>query len=189
VLPFNGLADHVLAQLGAQRDLPVGPLPPGWFDHWSLNLPELILILVLLLCVGFIAYSVARLRGGGGSAWDKRPGAAADGGVSAEASLARAEALAAAGRYMEAVHELLLQCVAELRQRGAGRLAESLTSREILQRAQLPPAGQDALAAIIARVEYSYFGRVPADLMHWQECRQRFDRVRAALAEQAAAHG
>jgi hypothetical protein len=42
--------------------------------------------------------------------------------------------------------------------------------------------GQDALAGIVARVEETYFGRLPADRLHWRDCRSRFDLIRDALA-------
>lgn len=182
----NTLATRALTHLDAQRDLPLIPLPAGWhLGDWTLNLPDVILIAVLTLCAGILVYTALRLRRRGADPWDMRAGEADAAHAHAQANLQRAEDFAAAGDYMEAMHELLLQCVADVRAARAGRLDESLTSREILQRAKLPPSGEDALADIISRVEWTYFGRRPADMLHWQECRARFDQVRGALAAHA----
>jgi hypothetical protein len=182
----NDLAAQALTRLGAQRDLPLLPLTTGWhFGDWSLNQPGLVLLAVLILCAAVLAFTGLRLRRGGADPWDTRV-AEADGATAhAQANLQRAETLAAAGLYMEAMHELLLQCVADVRAARTFRLDESLTSREILHRATLPPEGADALADIISSVEWTYFGRRPADALHWQECRARFDQVRGALAAHA----
>ncbi len=183
---LNALAGQVLDRLGAQRELPRVPVPNPWhIGPFFLNFPELVLAAVLLLCVALLAYGLLRMRRFGGDPGATPAGAAAPGASRGDANLQRAEAFAAVGRYMEAMHELLLQCVADVRQRGAGRLDESLTSREILHRAKLPPVGRDALAGIIARVEWTYFGHRPADAAHWQECRTQFAQLRGVLADRA----
>ena len=177
----RGLVDH----LGAQPDLPRLPLPAGWhWGHFTLDLPQVVLAAVLGLCLAVLITAVVRLRGRGEAGWDARADDAAAAAPS-ETHLQRAEAFDAAGQFMEAMHELLLQCVADIRVRGGARLEESLTSREILARAKLPPSGREALAEIILRVERTYFGRSPADPAQWQECRAQFSALRGALG----AHG
>jgi hypothetical protein len=181
-MDLNRVAGQALDRLGAQRVLPLDPLPAGWrLGDWSLNLPNVLLAATLVLCIGVTAYSLLRLRRGDTSAWDMRQDDAAEAGAPAQLHLTRAELFAGTGRYVDAIHELLLQCVSDLRRHGAGRLEASLTSREILLRAKLPPASQDALASMVSVVEQTYFGRLPADLLHWQDCRAWFDLIRRAL--------
>jgi hypothetical protein len=97
-----------------------------------------------------------------------------------EASLA-AEELAAQGRYMEAMHVLLLRGLTEMRLHAGESFADSLTSREILRNTRLSQAGRESLRDIVARVEWSYFGEHPAALADYAACRDSYDRLIAAL--------
>lgn len=90
-----------------------------------------------------------------------------------------AEALAAAGRYAEAVHALLLRTIEAL-----GRhmpVPRALTSREIEQRAGLPDAARAAFGDLVQAVELTRFGGRPADAGDYARCVACFDRIRAAL--------
>ncbi len=73
------------------------------------------------------------------------------------AALGAADELAAAGRFVEAMHVLLLQGLAEIRQRLDEQFADSLTSREILRSTRLSDAGRSSLRDIVARVELDLF--------------------------------
>lgn len=90
-----------------------------------------------------------------------------------------ADALAAAGRFAEAVHALLLRTIQAL-----GRhmpVPRALTSREILDRAGLPEAARDAFGDLVLAVELTRFGGRPADADDYARCVACFDRIRAAL--------
>jgi len=99
---------------------------------------------------------------------------------------ASAEALARAGRYAEAIHELLLQSLSEIRAALEEQFADSLTSREILRSTQLAPEGRRALGEIIRQVELSHFGHREVGETEYLACRRSFDALGAALA--GAAH-
>jgi hypothetical protein len=89
-------------------------------------------------------------------------------------SLATADELAAAGRYTEAIHQLLSDALATLRRRIGGELSDALTSREILRTTKLRAPEQDALGAIVARVEQTWFAQRTA-------AAEDYDAVRASF--------
>jgi hypothetical protein len=102
------------------------------------------------------------------------------------ASLAEADALAGQGRFVEAMHLLLLHSLAELRRRLRLEFSDSLTSREILRRAQLPDEATVALRGIVTRVESSYFGDHPAARPDYESCRGRYEELAAILGRSPA---
>jgi hypothetical protein len=71
--------------------------------------------------------------------------------------LDRIEELAAAGDFEAAIHLMLLRALVTLRTR-LGELPDSLTSREILRRSNLPRDAAKPLSVIIGAVEVSHFG-------------------------------
>ncbi len=83
-----------------------------------------------------------------------------------------AEAAAAAGRYGEAIHALLLDTLAALSR--AARLAPSLTSREIVGRVRLAPPAREALAGLVTAVELSHFGGAVPGEADYRACLDRF---------------
>ena len=101
--------------------------------------------------------------------------------------LLTADELARAGRYVDAMHVLLLKSLTDIRQRLDEEFADSLTSREILRRARLPAAGATALGEIVLGVERSYFGDHPVGLEDYRACRRHFDELGAALIARAPA--
>jgi Domain of unknown function (DUF4129) len=86
--------------------------------------------------------------------------------------IAWAEAAAAAGRFADAIHLLLLETLEALSH--AARLAPSLTSREILRRVALGPRARDALAGLVLAVELSRFGGATPAAGDYRECLDRF---------------
>lgn len=114
-----------------------------------------------------------------------RWGAAAEGASAAPGSNAAAQEnaddLARQGRFVEAMHLLLLQSLAEMRKRLDQRFADSLTSREILRRAPVSGPARSALGDLIEVVERAYFGDHPAGPAEYQLCRARFAALDAAL--------
>ena len=95
------------------------------------------------------------------------------------------DALAAAGRFAEAIHLLLLRTIAAL-PRAAAALSPSLTSRELLGHASFRPGAQEAMAGLVDAVEVSLFGGRPVPEAAYRECRARFDRFVAVQAGGAA---
>jgi hypothetical protein len=91
------------------------------------------------------------------------------------------EALAAQGRFAEAIHALLLRALRGLA-RALGGFARGLTSREILPRA---PAGapRAALEELVGTVERHEFGAQPLSAADFERCRS------AAALLPAGAHG
>ena len=86
------------------------------------------------------------------------------------------DAMAAEGRYEEAVHELLFRSIQDIDIRRPNTIRRSLTSREIAALKILTPATREAFAKIGSIVETSYFGGVKIG-------REEFDICRAAYAQ------
>jgi len=102
-----------------------------------------------------------------------------------------ADELASQGRFVEAMHVLLLRGLAELRRSFRLRFADSLTSRELLGLLPLPATTLGALTDIVERVELAYFGERAVVASDYQACRESFDVLTATARGQAQgrAHG
>jgi hypothetical protein len=93
-----------------------------------------------------------------------------------------ADELAAQGRFVEAMHVLLLQGLDEMRTHSDLHFfADSLTSREIVSRANAPPSAKAALREIIQWVERAYFGDHPVGRNDYDACRRSFVAFTAML--------
>ena len=79
----------------------------------------------------------------------------------AKALLADADALAAEGRYEEAVHVLLLRSVEDMRRWRPKSVQPSFTSRDLAGLPSLPEAARAAFSAMARLVETSLFGGRP----------------------------
>jgi hypothetical protein len=104
-----------------------------------------------------------------------------------EQVLAAADDLARQGRFVDAMHVLLLQGLADIRRHLGEQFADSLTSREILRSTKLSEAGREPLRDIITRVEWTYFGKHPAEREDYLACRASFDSLAHALHRRGAA--
>jgi len=93
-----------------------------------------------------------------------------------------ADALAAEGRYDEAVHMLLLRGVAEIIKRKPQLIGPSLTSRDIAALPGLPEVTRPAFTLIAEIVERSYFGGRPVDEAGWLAARAAYERLFAGPA-------
>ena len=76
----------------------------------------------------------------------------------ARARLEEADALAAAGRFGEAVHVLLFRSIEDIEAQRKRGLARSLTSREITRMEEISARARSALSPIAALVEKAIFG-------------------------------
>ena len=80
-----------------------------------------------------------------------------------------------------------LRLGADIRRHLGEQFADSLTSREILRSTKLSEAGRGPLRDIIARVEWTYFGKHPAEREDYAACRASFDALARALHGRRAA--
>ena len=92
-----------------------------------------------------------------------------------------AEDLAKSGRFVDAMHVLLLQSLAELRKRLDVTFADSLTSREILRRVRISDVGRTSFAIIVKEVERTYFGGQSAQMSDYLVCREQFELLKESL--------
>jgi hypothetical protein len=141
-------------------DLPLGPI--------ELLLRILFWTAVVVVVVLAVSWLVRRLTGGVRDAEVAEPAA----GAPPEIPIESAQALAAEGRWAEAIHALLLETLEALSR--AARLAPSLTSREIVARISLPSRARDALEGLVLAVEISRFGGEPAAEGDYRACLSRF---------------
>ncbi|NYT39693.1 hypothetical protein HZY97_02900 [Sphingomonas sp. R-74633] len=92
----------------------------------------------------------------------------------ARALLADAEALAAQGRYAEAVHLLLQRSLEDIQRNRPRLLRPALTSREIAGAGWMPDIVRRAFAAMAAPVERSLFGGRSLAQGDWEEARAAY---------------
>ena len=88
--------------------------------------------------------------------------------------LEEADALAAQGRFAEAVHHLLLRSVEDLARRRPRSVRPALTSRELANAEGVPATARTLFAQIAALVERSLFGGRAVDLHDWQTARSAY---------------
>lgn len=93
----------------------------------------------------------------------------------ARALLEDADALAAAGRFAEAVHLLLFRSIDEIQSKKSGLIGRSLTSREIGALSGLPDSVRATLSPIIQIVERSFFGGQEVGEAGWNEARASYE--------------
>ncbi len=198
--------ETVLADSRFQSELPNEAEPAEIIEQpesgWRFDLPDGVfglarLLMWVLVGAGGVLLAVfiinevtslrLRLRGRAPQADGSAaavPGRNGDPGSST--SLDEADRLAGEGRYGEALHMLLLDCIAQLRRmRFDSLIAPSLTSREVASRLSLPEQASGALSAIVSAVELSHFGGRDADATDYQQCRDRYLQIATATAEPA----
>ncbi len=160
-------------------------------SQWHFQLPQEVLWVVIAIALGILLYSfrdsILALRLGD-SAWTQPEGELGAATPRDEAVvLEAADELAAAGRFVEAMHVLLLQGLAYMRARLDQQFSDSLTSREILHSTNLPEAARSSLHDVVDRVELTYFGKRPAALADYTACRASFNALTQALRGAASA--
>ena len=89
----------------------------------------------------------------------------------ARALLEDADALAAAGRYEEAIHLLLFRSIDDLVARRPGAVKPALTSRDISNLPMLPEDARNAFARLAQAVERTFFGGRAADAAAFGQAR------------------
>jgi len=97
------------------------------------------------------------------------------------------DALAAEGRYREAVHELLFRSIQDIDIHRPNTIRRSLTSREIASLEILTPTTRKAFATIGDVVETSYFGGKTIGQNEFDICRAAYAQFAEKTAWQQAA--
>ncbi len=182
------LADQAIHKLDLQTELRRQKEPQ---EPYRLNLPPETVWVAVVVGVIVLLYifrdMIPILRAGRGGAWAEDEIAALDTGSRApDVVLEVADDLAAQGRFVEAMHVLLLQALADIRRRLHEQFANSMTSREILRSRQLADTLRRPLREVISRVEWTYFGGHPAAREDYLACRSSFGALAQALQRGAA---
>lgn len=186
-----GAADDAVTainrDLGIQTQFPTDA-PPSSVVHIDASGTTANTLLWIALILGGITLALA-LRGAlpvgvsRRARWGKqRSESAAPQDSERQTIAATADDLAAAGRFSEAMHLLLLTSLADLAGRLDMRIAASLTSREIVRRVDLDPAGKDAFRRLVEAVELVHFGGRDADAARYAQCRSEYDQLSRSLA-------
>jgi hypothetical protein len=181
-------AEEAIRRLDLQTEFPRGPEPL----NWHFDLPPETLWIVVAIALGVLLYAFRdlvplwRSRAGGTWAADETaPGTTTPGNQAM--IVEAADELAARGRFVEAMHMLLLHGLAHLRLRLDQQFSDSLTSREILHSTNLPEAARAALRDVVSRVELTYFGQQPAGRGDYTACRESFNALARSLSGSAPA--
>ena len=88
--------------------------------------------------------------------------------------LEEADALAAGGRFAEAIHHLLLRSIDDIAKRRPKLVRPALTSRELAASESFPAAARNLFADIAGLVERSLFGGREVGLSDWEQARSAY---------------
>ncbi|WP_447932776.1 DUF4129 domain-containing protein [Sphingopyxis fribergensis] len=155
----------------------------GSFFQWSAPAATPLMWIAVALVLLFLLYHFVpafarwvdnlpfRRKAGGADAEDAAGLAEAG---AARALLAEADALAAEGRFAEAVHLLLYRSVEDIEGRRPGLVKPAMTSRDLAEARDLPAVAQGAFSRIARAVEISLFGGRSIDAGAWEQCRSAY---------------
>ena len=185
---------RLLADSSIQFDLPIvePPQPPTWLEPLARFLAaiwpviEILFWAALALLILYILYGIARRLQG--KEWPGRqkkakppePNWRPDE-APARALLSEADALAAQGRFAEAVHLILFRSIEDIDDRRPELLGPALTSRDIAALPAIPERPRSAFARIAMLVERSLFALRPLGEGDWRDCRSAYEEF--AFAE------
>jgi hypothetical protein len=183
----HAAAEQAIRRLDLQTELPREPQAP----RLRIQLPPEVAWLMAAVGVGLLLYMFRDMLpvwgfSARGALSPEEEAAAGTVAKPPEMVLAAADDLARQGRFVDAMHVLLLQGLADIRRHLGEQFADSLTSREILRSTKLSDAGRTPLRDIITRVEWTYFGSHPAERADYAACRASFDALAHALHGKAA---
>ncbi|HYU27970.1 MAG TPA: DUF4129 domain-containing protein [Gemmatimonadales bacterium] len=140
-----------------------------WLNHLADRYPVgfniglalvVVALIVLLVHVAYVMWRIVRPAARTGT---RKTAAGAGIIMDAAAHLARADALARAGRYAEALAHRFLAVVLELDRLKALRFHVSKTPAEYVGEARLTDAGRASLAGLVTQLYRHLFGAVPCD--------------------------
>ncbi|MDZ3832162.1 MAG: DUF4129 domain-containing protein [Sphingopyxis sp.] len=160
----------------------------GNFFEWSAPALKPLLLIAAVLLLLFILYHFAPgfarwvddLRFGRKAVQDGEDQAGQAEAGAARALLAEADALAAQGRFAEAVHLLLYRSVEDIEGRRPGLVRPAMTSRDLAAAQDLPGIAREAFSRIARAVEISLFGGRAIDSDAWQQCRGAYAELTIA---------
>ncbi len=168
---------------GGRSRSPSLPLPGGAAVAIAKGLFWVGVVVVSVLLIVAIARAILnrkpRLRDPKAGATGEDPAASAAAKVDLERPLDDAEALAAAGRFGEAIHVLLLRTFEELLRARRAPDDPALTSREVAARARLDEPPRVALGGLVDAVERSLFGGREPGRVDYERCVERFRTLKA----------
>lgn len=167
------------------------PPPPGWIEHlimaiarfigWAFPFLKLVFWAGLIFAAAFILFAigreiVSRKWGSGRKARPINLGAETwrPSAETARAVLGDADALAAEGRFADAVHALLFRSIDDIRSHRPHLVRPALTARDIAALEALPATARPAFARIAEVVERSFFGGRPVGAEDFAACRQDY---------------
>jgi len=179
------------ADSSIQFDLPTfaPPKVPAWL-RWLSELLEgsgpvfkFVFWGLIALAVLGLLYAVFRWIERGGLAFLRRGRTSAEAEAPAwrpeeapaRALLAEADALAAGGKFDEAVRLLLFRSIEEIEAKRPKLVRPALTSRDIAGADQLPPGPRTAFGRIVMAVERSLFGGRALSEGDWTGCRADYE--------------
>ncbi len=187
---------RLLTDTSIQFDLPTiePPQPPTWLEplarFFSTIWPvlEFLFWAAVVLLVLYILYGLVRWLQGKEWPGRRRKDKAAEPDQSwrpdeapARALLSEADALAAQGRFAEAVHLILFRSIEDIDGRRPELVGPALTSRDIAALPAIPDRPRGAFARIAMLVERSLFGSRTLGEGDWRDCRSAYEEF--AFAE------
>lgn len=147
----------------------------SWLDRLASQHPvgarllfwgALIALLALLVHIGLTVWRIYRIT-------VQQPGTAGPGAapvmLDGRGHMERAEALARAGRYTEALAHRFLALLLELDRADALTFHPSKTPAEYVREARLGPSGRATLAGLVSRLYHHVFGAEPLDERGYRE--------------------
>ena len=189
-----------------QFELPPAPEPPtlGWLENFFKGLAKFIEAIMPLLKIIFfmgigaiialILYAIAKViyetrfnQNPKEVVEDAPPPLYTPDQDQARILLEDVDAMAAEGRYEDAVHELLFRSIQDIDIRRPNTIRRSLTSREIAALKILTPETRQAFATISGVVETSYFGGQKIDKAEFDICRAAYAQFAQKSAWKQAA--
>jgi hypothetical protein len=187
----------ILADRSIQFDLPMRQIEaretPAWLkalanaigrfvqwvgDGWSvigwIAVAVVVAVLLFALVPGLRDWVLSLVRRGRSEAAEAPQWAPTEG--QARALLEEADALAAAGRYDEAVHLILFRSIDDIAAWRGELVRPSSTSRDIARAEGLPGEARGVFARIVAAVERSWFGGRALEAGDWEAARADYSR-------------
>ena len=154
----------------------------GNFFEWSAPAAKPLMWIVIALILLFLLYHfvpafarwVDNQRFGRKATGDEEDDIGRAEAGAARALLAEADALAAEGRFGEAVHLLLYRSVEDIEGRRPGLVKPAMTSRDLAEAHDLPSIARGAFSRIARAVEISLFGGRSIDAGAWEQCRAAY---------------
>lgn len=160
-----------------------------WLDSFGAQHPvasallfygALLVLLGLLVHIGFTVWRIYRVT-------VRRPGSVATPvpvRLDSRTHLERAEALARAGRYRDALAHRFVALLLELDRADALTFHPSKTPAEYVREARLGAAGRATLAGLVSRLYHHVFGAEPLDERGYRE----FGAAAGTLLQHVASH-